>query len=135
MVPLPHMFTSGTTLGSTDARLVEIVTRLGEILSQQMPDELNEIGELEPQFRIYTQLQAVLVKVQAQHLKLAGFKRETGALFLRFYEEQRAREIARSELDHSEKIDRLGQLLFDDLWLGIEGVTDHLYVKTDHEGL
>lgn len=50
------------------------------------------------------------------HLDQKRFQRETCELFLKWAEDIRAQEIARSPATNSQKIDELGQLMFGDDW-------------------
>ncbi len=56
--------------------------------------------------------------IKAQELELAKqkFQRETAELFLKWAEDQQAREITASGSTHAEKIERLGQLMFGEGW-------------------
>lgn len=49
-------------------------------------------------------------------LNVAKFQRETCELFLSWYADQRAKDIAGASLGNAEKIEALGQLMFGDLW-------------------
>jgi hypothetical protein len=56
------------------------------------------------------------IKQETLDLSKAKFQRETCALFLTWWESKQARDVAASGATHSEKIDRLGQLMFGEDW-------------------
>lgn len=58
------------------------------------------------------------VGLKGKELELAErrFRWETAEMFLKWYEDKRATEIASSGASASEKIERLGQVMFGDLW-------------------
>ena len=58
----------------------------------------------------------VVLKEQEIRLAEQKFRRETCELFLKWYEERQAQEIAGSAATHAEKIERLGQLMFGEGW-------------------
>ena len=49
-------------------------------------------------------------------LSLQKFQRETAELFLKWSEDQRAKEVLASSSSNAEKIEQLGSLMFGDLW-------------------
>jgi len=63
-------------------------------------------------------LEELKVRQRDRELGLAEqrFQRETCELFLRWYNDQRASEVASSPASNSEKIERLGQLMFGEEW-------------------
>lgn len=56
------------------------------------------------------------LKAEQVGLARQKFQRETCELFLRWSEDQRAREIAAGSTTNAEKIERLGQLMFGEDW-------------------
>ena len=58
------------------------------------------------------------VKVAEEALRLAEkkFRRDTCELFLKWYGDQAAKEIASGNLSHSDKIEKLGQTMFGEDW-------------------
>lgn len=60
--------------------------------------------------------QDLRIKAEALKLEEAKFQRETCELFLKWFEDKRAREVAASGASHSEKIAALGQLVFGESW-------------------
>lgn len=58
------------------------------------------------------------VALKAGELDLARqrFRRETAEMFLQWYEDQRARDVAGSGASQAEKIERLGELMFGEDW-------------------
>lgn len=58
------------------------------------------------------------VDLKAKELDLAErkFRRDTARLYLEWAEDQRAREIVTSGATQAEKIERLGRVMFGDLW-------------------
>lgn len=58
----------------------------------------------------------VALKKEEVGLATQKFRRETCELFLKWYEQKQAQDIAASGATHSEKIERLGQLMFGEGW-------------------
>lgn len=58
------------------------------------------------------------ITLKEQELKLAEqkFQRDTAELFLKWHADRQAAEIASSGASHSDKIERLGQLMFGEGW-------------------
>lgn len=114
-----------TTPIRNDATLHRLVQRLGDHLSANLLSSLAEPESLGLMVRAYTQLYATELRAESLKLELVREERESGRQFLKFYQNQKARELAEADFDNSAKIDRLGQLIFGDLWNGIEGGADH----------
>jgi hypothetical protein len=53
---------------------------------------------------------------EALELERLRFKRETTEMFLKWTEDQRAQDIASSQVSHGEKIEKLGELMFGEDW-------------------
>ena len=60
--------------------------------------------------------QKIGIARQQLALDRAKFQRETCSLFLKWAEDQRAQEIAQGSAPNSEKIDKLGALMFGEDW-------------------
>ncbi len=105
------------TSNSTLRRLVQGV---GTHLVEQLEDKLKEPETLQLLVHAYTQLCSTELKVERLKLDRARQERDTGRCYLKFYHQQEARTIAEADFDNSEKINQLGQLIFADLWDGIE---------------
>jgi hypothetical protein len=63
-------------------------------------------------------LETEKLKRKDEELRLARekFKRETAELFLKWYSDERAREVAAAPVSNREKIEKLGQLMFGEEW-------------------
>lgn len=85
---------------------------LGEIISGLTNLRKAEIG----QARVDLGHEVLKRKDEELLLSRERFKRETCELFLKWYENQAAREVAGSTSTNAEKLERLGQLMFGDDW-------------------
>ncbi len=109
-----------TTLTRDDATLHRLVQQLGDHLLKNLFGSLAEPESLNLMVRAYTQLYATELRAESLKLDLAREERESGRQFLKYYQNQKARDLAEANFDNSEKIDELGQLIFGELWSGIE---------------
>ncbi len=109
-----------TTLTRDETTLHRLVQRVGDHLLSHLFSSLAEPESLHLMVRAYTQLYATELRAESLKLERVREERETGRQFLKFYQHHKARELAEADFDHSEKIDQLGQLIFGDLWNGVE---------------
>ena len=104
-----------------------VETLLGRLKDQRpdwTPDQIEKAGQaffgalaLEQQDpKAWYLTQTVGIKRQQLDLEEKKFRRETCQLFLQWAADQRAREIAAGAGSNSEKIERLGQLMFGEAW-------------------
>lgn len=92
---------------------------LGARLLKRVESGADSDESLPDWLRCYAQLQNAHIRTVNLQLEGVRMVRETGRIFLKYYSDQRAREIAEAGFDNTEKIERLGELLFGDLWSGI----------------
>jgi len=101
-----------------------IIARIAGKLDETM-DVLSEedLAKLSPLLTVLAQFEKLKMdrrradqKDDEIKLSRQRFARETTELFLQWFEDQRAREIAASPATNSDKIERLGQLMFGDDW-------------------
>ena len=105
---------------TSDSTLRRLVQGVGTHLVEQLEDKLKEPETLQLLVHAYTQLCSTELKAERLKLDRARQERDTGRCYLKFYHQQEARSIAEADFDNSEKINQLGQLIFADLWDGIE---------------
>lgn len=101
-----------------------LMSELGKREPGLATEKVQEIGQafftalaLEQQdVRSWHLTQQIGLKRGQLDLDRQKFRRETAELFLKWSEDQRAREIAGSGATNAEKIERLGQLMFGATW-------------------
>ena len=113
-----------TNLTRDDATLHRLVHQLGDHLLKNLFSSLAEPESLNLMVRAYTQLYATELRAESLKLDRVREERESGRQFLKYYQSQKARELAEADLDNSVKIDQLGQLIFGELWNGIEEASE-----------
>ena len=102
-------------------------TLVADLASQNpslTPDQLQEAGQaffsalaLEQQdAKAWADTQKIGIARAQLDLDRAKFRRETCELFLKWSEDQRARQIAEGTASNSQKIEALGQLMFGEDW-------------------
>ena len=103
-----------------DSTLRRLVQGVGTHLVEQLEHKLKEPEALQLLVHAYTQLCSTELKAERLKLDRVRQERDTGRRYLKYYQEQEARASAEADFDNSEKINQLGQLIFADLWNGIE---------------
>ena len=114
-----------TTLTPNELTLHRLVQQKGDHLLKNLLGSLAEPESLNLMVRAYTQLYATELRAESLKLDRVRLEWETGRQFLKYYQNQKARDLAEADLDHSVKIDQLGQMIFGDLWNGIEQPADN----------
>lgn len=66
--------------------------------------------------KIWAMTQGLALKRDELELSRKKFQRETAELFLKWWNDKRATEIASSDMSNAEKLEQLGQQMFGDLW-------------------
>ncbi len=89
----------------TDAQLFERGQRAFSLLA---------IARQDP--KAWTAVQKVGIESEGTALARQKFQRETAALFLQWFEDERARKIANGPGTGEEKVEKLGRQMFGDLW-------------------
>ena len=111
---------AGTYLQVLEAMDAETVEEKLEILKAIVPDLARlRAGDQNEQALKQAQ-EKIAQKDRELALAIEKYQRETLELFLRWHEDQRARELAQSSLSNEEKISRLGQLMFGDAFLALK---------------
>lgn len=106
---------SALPVGQQTDVLDTIVTLVGEEILQAKSGGQFVSANLEPLDRLLSR-EALREKSRDRELKESKFRRETCELFLKWHENQTARNIAQSNAGNAEKIERLGKLMFAENW-------------------
>lgn len=108
-----------------------VLQRMREARPDISPDELHAFGQRffseqaialqDPKSwyliqRAHRDKEKVALKETELDLAKAKFRRETAELFLAWYADQRARDVAASGASQADKIERLGELMFGEDW-------------------
>ena len=112
----------GGDAATVGARL--IAARLLDLLETADPDQVGDLvkavaalrsGEAES-VRLDIARRKTDLQADALALEQKKFRRQTAEMFLAWYEDQRAREIAGGDGDYAAKIDRLGKHMYGEDW-------------------
>jgi len=111
-------------LARNSAVTESLVAELAQRNPDLSPDALLEAGQAffsalaveQQDAKAWTETQKIGIARQQLALDQAKFRRETCALFMKWAEDQRAKEIALGAGTNAEKIEALGQLMFGEDW-------------------
>ena len=111
-------------LARNESTTQALVAELAQENPDLSPEKLQEAGQaffsalaVEQQDALaWAAAQKIGIARQQLALDRAKFQRETCSLFLKWAEDQRAQEIAQGSAPNSEKIDKLGALMFGEDW-------------------
>lgn len=110
--------------GLTDQQIDELGQRTFSLLSIRKQDLEGFVQLRSARTKAILEAEKLKLRERAEErhgeklaLEKARFKRETAELFLKWFEDQRAREIAtKPGISSADKIERIGQLMFGDDW-------------------